>query len=35
VGGYETIHALPEIIIGLRSEGYELVKVNDMLWSFL
>jgi len=31
VGGYETIHALPEIITGLRSEGYELVKVNDML----
>jgi peptidoglycan/xylan/chitin deacetylase (PgdA/CDA1 family) len=31
VGGYETIHALPEIISGLRSEGYELVKVNDML----
>jgi peptidoglycan/xylan/chitin deacetylase (PgdA/CDA1 family) len=31
VGGYETIGALPEIITGLRSEGYELVKVNDML----
>ncbi|MFZ3086373.1 MAG: polysaccharide deacetylase family protein, partial [Candidatus Hydromicrobium sp.] len=31
VGGYETIHALPEIITGLRSKGYELVKVNDML----
>jgi len=31
VGGYETIHALPEIITGLRSEGYELVKVNNML----
>jgi len=31
VGGYETIHALSEIITGLRSEGYELVKVNDML----
>ena len=31
VGGYETISALPEIITGLRSEGYELVKVNDML----
>jgi peptidoglycan/xylan/chitin deacetylase (PgdA/CDA1 family) len=31
VGGYETIHALPEIINGLRLEGYELVKVNDML----
>ena len=31
VGGYETIKALPEIITGLRSEGYELVKVNDML----
>ena len=31
VGGYETIHALPEIITRLRSEGYELVKVNDML----
>jgi len=31
VGGYETIHALPDIITGLRSEGYELVKVNDML----
>jgi peptidoglycan/xylan/chitin deacetylase (PgdA/CDA1 family) len=32
VGGYETIGALPEIITGLRSEGYELVKVNDMLF---
>ncbi|MCE5329173.1 polysaccharide deacetylase family protein [bacterium] len=31
VGGYETINALPEIITGLRSEGYELVKVNDMI----
>jgi peptidoglycan/xylan/chitin deacetylase (PgdA/CDA1 family) len=31
VGGYETINALPEIIAGLKSEGYELVKVNDML----
>ena len=31
VGGYETINALPEIITGLRSKGYELVKVNDML----
>jgi peptidoglycan/xylan/chitin deacetylase (PgdA/CDA1 family) len=31
VGGYETINALPGIITALRSEGYELVKVNDML----
>jgi len=31
VGGYETINALPEIITGLRSKEYELVKVNDML----
>ena len=31
LGGYETINALPEIITGLRSEGYELVKVSDML----
>ena len=31
VGGYETINALQEIITGLKSEGYELVKVNDML----
>ena len=31
VGGYETIKALPEIINGLKSEGYELVKVNGML----
>jgi len=31
VGGYETVNALPEIITGLRSEGYELVKVSDML----
>ncbi|MHB1377764.1 MAG: polysaccharide deacetylase family protein [Candidatus Humimicrobiaceae bacterium] len=31
VGGYKTIDALPEIIIGLRSKGYELVKINDML----
>jgi peptidoglycan/xylan/chitin deacetylase (PgdA/CDA1 family) len=33
VGGYETINALPEIITGLLSEGYKLVKVNDMLLS--
>jgi peptidoglycan/xylan/chitin deacetylase (PgdA/CDA1 family) len=31
VGGYETVSALPEIIYGLKSEGYELVKVKDML----
>jgi len=31
VGGYETVNALPEIIDGLRSKGYELVKVEDML----
>src|SRR5450830_1053774 len=31
VGGFKTINALPEIITGLKSEGYELVKVNDML----
>ena len=31
VGGYETINALQEIITGLKSKGYELVKVNDML----
>jgi len=31
VGGYETINALPDIITGLRSKGYELVKVKDML----
>ena len=31
VGGYETVNALPEIITGLRSQGYDLVKVNDML----
>jgi peptidoglycan/xylan/chitin deacetylase (PgdA/CDA1 family) len=31
VGGYETLNALPEIITGLKSEGYELVKVSDML----
>jgi peptidoglycan/xylan/chitin deacetylase (PgdA/CDA1 family) len=31
VGGYETINALPGIIEGLESEGYELVKVEDML----
>jgi peptidoglycan/xylan/chitin deacetylase (PgdA/CDA1 family) len=31
VGGYETINALPEIITGLRSQGYELVSVNSML----
>jgi Predicted xylanase/chitin deacetylase len=31
VGGYETIHALPEIITGLRSKGYKLIKVIDML----
>ena len=31
VGGYQTVNALPEIITGLRNDGYELVKVNDML----
>ncbi|MHB1346775.1 MAG: polysaccharide deacetylase family protein [Candidatus Humimicrobiaceae bacterium] len=31
VGGYETINALPEIISGLKSQGYDLVRVNDML----
>lgn len=31
VGGYETIDALPEIITGLRTEEYELVKVKDIL----
>lgn len=31
VGGYETINALPEIINGLRSQGYEFVTVDDML----
>lgn len=31
VGGYHTVEALPEIIEGLRSAGYNLVKVNDML----
>ena len=30
IGGYETVHALPEIITGLKSDGYELVKLNDM-----
>lgn len=31
IGGYETVNALPEIINGLRSQGYEMVKVSDML----
>jgi peptidoglycan/xylan/chitin deacetylase (PgdA/CDA1 family) len=31
VGGYETVHALPEIITGLRSKGYKLIKITDML----
>lgn len=31
VGGYQTVKALPEIIEGLRQDGYQLVKVNDML----
>ncbi len=31
VGGYQTVNALPEIIEGLRKDGYKLVKVNDML----
>ena len=31
IGGYETVNALPEIIEGLISDGYKLVKVNDML----
>jgi|LSQX01.2.fsa_nt_gb peptidoglycan/xylan/chitin deacetylase (PgdA/CDA1 family) len=30
VGGYQTVNALPEIIEGLRKDGYKLVKVNDM-----
>ncbi len=31
VGGYKTVHALPEIITGLRSQGYKFVKIADML----
>lgn len=31
VGGYQTVNALPDIIQGLRNDGYKLVKVNDML----
>jgi len=31
IGGFETVNALPEIITGLRSQGYEFVKVKDML----
>ncbi len=31
VGGYQTVNALPEIIEGLKKEGYRLVKVNDMV----
>lgn len=31
VGGYKTVHALPEIITGLRSQGYKFVKITDML----
>jgi len=31
VGGYETVNALPEIIVRLKEAGYKLVKVNDML----
>jgi len=31
VGGYQTVNALPDIIEGLRKDGYKLVKVNDML----
>ena len=31
VGGYKTIDALPQIISGLREQGYELLKLNNML----
>jgi len=31
IGGYQTVNALPDIIQGLRNDGYKLVKVNDML----
>lgn len=31
IGGYKTVEALPDIIEGLRQDGYSLVKVNDML----
>lgn len=31
IGGYETVGALPEIITGLREQGFTLVRVNDML----
>lgn len=31
VGGYQTVNALPDIIEGLRKDGYKLVKVNDMV----
>ena len=31
VGGYKTIDALPQVISGLREQGYELLKLNNML----
>lgn len=31
IGGYNTVEALPDIIEGLRQEGYQLVTVNEML----
>ncbi len=31
VGGYKTVDALPQIISGLRGQGYELFKLNNML----
>ncbi len=31
VGGYETVNALPDIINGLRADGYYFVKVKEMI----
>ena len=31
VGGHQTVNALPEIIEGLRAEGYELVTLEELI----
>jgi hypothetical protein len=30
LGGYHTLEALPRIVDGLRSAGYELVTLDEM-----
>jgi alpha-beta hydrolase superfamily lysophospholipase len=31
LGGYETFEALPSVVDGLRSAGYDLVTLDEMM----